>query len=114
MAKSERPLTVDIPRPGSDQPAWSRVGIIGVLGFVLGIVWPRVAGVKIGPAVPADLRAQVESSASPAVSTAPHASTAPTAGPASSAAARLIWLGAGKFALRTVLNKCYTTISRPI
>ncbi len=66
MAKSERPLTVEIPAPAADQPVWSRVGIIGVVGFVVGMAWPRIAGVKIGPAVPADLRAQVEGSASPA------------------------------------------------
>jgi Bacterial SH3 domain len=65
MAKSDRPLTVDIPGPGSDRPAWSRVGIIGVAGFVLGMAWPKLAGVKIGPAVPADLRAQVDPGAPP-------------------------------------------------
>jgi hypothetical protein len=82
MAKSERPLTVEIPRPGADQPVWSRVGIIGVVGFVVGIAWPRLAGVKVGPAVPADLRAQVEGSATPA----PHApgSAAPAEAGASS------------------------------
>jgi hypothetical protein len=87
MAKSERPLTVDIPRPGADQPVWSRVGIIGVVGFIVGIAWPRVAGFKIGPAVPADLRAQVEASASPS---APHpaasASGVASASPSASAA----------------------------
>jgi len=71
MAKAERPLTVEVPRPGADQPVWSRVGIIGLVGFVVGIAWPRVAGIKIGPAVPADLRAQVEASASPSVPVAP-------------------------------------------
>jgi hypothetical protein len=94
MAKSERPLTVDIPRPGSDQPLWSRVGIIGVVGFVVGIAWPKIAGVKVGPAVPADLRAQVEGSASPSASPRSHAassagtsaaSTAPTSAPSDSA-----------------------------
>ena len=67
MAKSERPLTWYIPSPQRDQPAWSRVGVIGLVGFLVGIAWPRVAGVKIGPAVPADLAAKVEASASPSV-----------------------------------------------
>jgi hypothetical protein len=84
MAKSERPLTVDIPRPGADQPAWSRVGIIGVVGFVVGIAWPRIAGIKVGPAVPADLRAQVEASASPSALAAPRT---PGSGAASAAPA---------------------------
>jgi hypothetical protein len=91
MAKSERPLTVDIPRPGSDQPVWSRVGIIGVVGFVVGIAWPRVAGFKIGPAVPADLRAQVEGSASPSAAArlraTASASASASAAPTSSAVA---------------------------
>jgi Bacterial SH3 domain len=85
MAKSERPLTVDIPRPGADQPAWSRVGIIGVVGFVVGIAWPRLAGVKVGPAVPADLRAQVEASASPSASAAPRAAATGSASAAPAA-----------------------------
>ena len=80
MAKSERPLTVEIPRPGADQPVWSRVGIIGVVGFVVGMAWPRLAGVKIGPAVPADLRAQTEGSASlPGASSSVSAARAPGA-----------------------------------
>jgi hypothetical protein len=96
MAKSDRPLTVDIPRPGADQPVWSRVGLIGLLGFVVGIAWPRVAGVKIGPAVPADLAARVEASASPSAappsaararaSASASASAAPPASTASAAA----------------------------
>ncbi len=85
MAKSERPLTVEIPAPAADQPVWSRVGIIGVVGFVVGMAWPRVAGVKIGPAVPADLRAQVEGSASS--SPRAPASIASSAGSASAGAA---------------------------
>jgi hypothetical protein len=63
MAKSERPLTIEIPSPSADQPVWSRVGLVAVAGFVFGIAWPRFVGIKLGPAVPADLRAQVESSA---------------------------------------------------
>jgi len=80
MAKSEqrpsdRPLMVDIPPAGADQPAWSKVGIIAFVGFVVGIAWPRLVGFKVGPAVPADLRAQVE--ATPAHSAAAPSSAAP-------------------------------------
>jgi hypothetical protein len=83
MAKSERPLTVDIPRPGADQPIWSRVGIVGVLGFLIGIAWPKVAGVKIGPAVPADLAAKVEAATGGSARAKPSA--APTASASASA-----------------------------
>jgi hypothetical protein len=80
---SERPLMVDIPPAGADQPAWSKVGIIAFLGFVVGIAWPRLVGFKVGPAVPADLRAQVE--AAPAHSAAAPPSAAPPAASASAA-----------------------------
>ncbi len=87
MAKSERPLTVDIPKPGSEEPVWSRVGVIGVLGFVVGIAWPRVAGVRIGPGVPADLRAQVEAGPSASPQAKPPSSSTPSAAPGAVSAA---------------------------
>jgi hypothetical protein len=75
MAKSERPLTVEIPDAAADRPVWSRVGIVAVLGFAIGIAWPpRFAGVRLGPTVPADLRAQVEPSAAPPPVASPRAS----------------------------------------
>lgn len=87
MAKSERPLTVEIPRPGATEPAWSRVGVIAITGFVLGIAWPKVAGYKMGPAVPADLRAQVEGSASPAAAVSGGPARASANAPAAADAA---------------------------
>jgi hypothetical protein len=54
MARKQAPLKVDIPRPADERPAWSKVGIVGVAGFILGVAWPRVAGVKVGPGVPGD------------------------------------------------------------
>lgn len=105
MAKSDRPLTVDVPKPGTDQPIWSRVGIVGVLGFVIGIAWPKLAGVKIGPSVPSDLKPTTEASASPSgaavappVASAP-ASAAASAKPSASADAanqELVTIGPGK------------------
>ena len=83
MAKVDRQLRVQIPSPGTDQPIWSRVGIIGVAGFVIGVAWPRLAGVAIGPSVPADLAAKIE--ASPSASA--RASAAPSAAPVASASA---------------------------
>ncbi|MCC6559273.1 MAG: SH3 domain-containing protein [Polyangiaceae bacterium] len=79
MAKKDPPLIVEIPRPADDQPAWSRVGVIAVLGFALGVAWPKLAGVQIGPSVPGDARA-------PADSAAPIASAAPSAAPEAPAA----------------------------
>jgi hypothetical protein len=115
MAKQERPLEVEIPRPGSEQPAWSRVGIVGVAGFVIGMAWPRVVGVKVGPSVPSDLAAKVEATAAPAGSTAATAgaalpspsgsagapSLASTAESAAGANQELVVVGAGK------INRCF-------
>ncbi len=78
-ARKEPPLKVEIPRPSDEQPVWSRVGIIGAAGFILGIAWPKLAGVAIGPGVPGDAR--------PAETAAATAEPAPSAAPAASAAA---------------------------
>ena len=118
MGKTDRPLAVEIPRPGSETPAWSRVGAIGLAGFLIGIAWPRIAGVRIGPSVPGDLRAQIEATASPTGSAAPKAAAsgapagsgssaviAPPAGSADPAAVpanqELVVVGAGK------ITKCF-------
>ncbi len=108
MGKTDRPLAVEIPRPGSEHPAWSRVGAIGLAGFLIGIVWPRIAGVRIGPSVPGDLRAKIEATAAPSGSAASgtpapsgSAAVAPapsgSANPAAVAANQeLVVVGAGK------------------
>ncbi|WP_437329150.1 SH3 domain-containing protein [Sorangium sp. So ce381] len=75
MAKRQRPLTVDIPRPGDEQPVWSRVGVIALVGFVVGVAWPKLAGVRIGPSVPSDVKATAEATAAPA--SPPPAAAAP-------------------------------------
>ncbi len=45
---------VELPGPEADQPAWGKVGIIAILGFAVGVAWPRLAGVSLGPNPPAD------------------------------------------------------------
>lgn len=87
MARKEPPLKVEIPKPGDDRPAWSKVGIIGVAGFVIGMAWPRLAGIHLGPNPPSDAHplAEVASSAEP--SAAPAASGALSGAPGASAVA---------------------------
>lgn len=53
MSSRELPR-VQLPPPDEDRPAWGRVGIIAILGFVVGVAWPRLAGVSLGPNPPAD------------------------------------------------------------
>lgn len=80
MAKRQRPLTVDIPRPGDEQPVWSRIGVIALVGFVVGVAWPRLAGVRIGPSVPGDPKATAETAAA-AAAPSPAAAVPGTAEP---------------------------------
>ncbi|MGK3995397.1 SH3 domain-containing protein [Sorangium sp. So ce1024] len=84
MAKRQRPLTVDIPRPGDEQPVWSRVGVIALVGFVVGVAWPRLAGVRVGPSVPGDGKPAAESAAAaaqPAAAAAAPGTAEPEAKP---------------------------------
>jgi hypothetical protein len=51
-ARPSKPLRVDIPSTDADRPALSRVGIVAAIGFALGIVWPRLLGLEVGPNIP--------------------------------------------------------------
>lgn len=84
MARAERPLQIDIPGPTEGRPIWSRVGLVAAIGFVVGVAWPRLAGVHVGPSAPSDARP-----ASAETSAAPSASAAPAPGPSGAPAAAL-------------------------
>lgn len=73
MAKQEEKLKVEIPRPTDETPVWSRVGVIAAAGFLIGIAWPRLAGVRIGPTAPDDDRPQAAAVASAEPSALPRA-----------------------------------------
>ncbi len=49
--RKEAELTIEVPE--HDGPSWGRVGVIAAIGFVIGIAWPKLAGVKLGPSAPA-------------------------------------------------------------
>ena len=70
MAPQSASLKVDVPAPGKDRMRLGRVGIITVVGFVLGVVWPRLAGVKLVPSAPVEGVAAI-ASAQPASSGSP-------------------------------------------
>lgn len=48
----DAPLAVDVPAPSRDNPGWVKVGVITAVAFVVGIAWPRVFGVRLGPSAP--------------------------------------------------------------
>ena len=66
--KHDAPFVVDLPNASADQPSWLRVGIFAVVGLVVGIGWPRVFGVRLGPSAPLTTAAasEAQSGARPA------------------------------------------------
>lgn len=72
--RKDAPLAVDVPSPDRDSPGWIKVGVIAVIGFVIGIAWPRLMGVKFGPSAPG------ESGAASAKASAARASEASSLG----------------------------------
>jgi hypothetical protein len=83
---------IKVPAAGADHPSWRRVGIIAAIGFIVGIGWPRIFGVKFGPIAPdapSALAAQANEPASASASNLappPPAPTIPAAAVASAPA----------------------------
>jgi hypothetical protein len=71
------PFLVQVPSNDEDRPQWKRVAIIAALGFVVGIGWPRLAGVRMGPSLPEVSSAAVVGSSSVAQPPPPAVSQAP-------------------------------------
>jgi len=76
--RKDVPLAVEVPNAERDKPAWVKVGVIAAVGFIVGIAWPRVMGVKLGPNAPGESAA-----AAAAASASGHPGRAPDAPPAS-------------------------------
>ncbi|MBI4703565.1 MAG: SH3 domain-containing protein [Deltaproteobacteria bacterium] len=78
MPRKPRPLEIAVPRPEQDRPLWGRVGAIGLAGLVAGLVWPHLAGIRVGPKVPGADRplsiATAPAGASPLAAPAPSGS----------------------------------------
>lgn len=98
--RKDAPLAIDLPGPDRDRPRWVKVGIIAAVGFVIGVAWPRVMGVRLGPSAPSEMNANVAAAAAsssaankaaaapavvaqpkPSASVAASASAAPAGGP---------------------------------
>jgi hypothetical protein len=88
VAQRRATLKVDIPQPADDKPKLGRVGIIAIVGFVIGMAWPRLAGVTLVPSPPVE-EGEPVASAQPAPATgggeAPSLSKAARAGQAGEA-----------------------------
>src|SRR5262245_43520377 len=68
----DAPLRVQVPSREEDRPAWIKVGVIAVIGFAIGIAWPRLAGIRPGPNSPADVASAAAASASAPVGRPPE------------------------------------------
>lgn len=69
MARRERNLKVEVPKPEQERAEFGKVGIIAAVGFAIGIAWPWLAGVRLVPSPPSD-----EGDPAPAASVAASAS----------------------------------------
>ena len=70
-AKKDKPVEVVIPEPKADRPAWTRVGIFAAVGLVIGVAWPSLAGIQIGPSVPGSKKADAVPTATAVATSAP-------------------------------------------
>ena len=83
-------VKVEVPGTKDDSVKFGRVGIIAVVGFAIGIAWPRLAGVKLVPSVPVPAAAEASAREltgaplenKPAVGEAPSAPSAAAPAPA--------------------------------
>jgi len=51
-AERRQPLKIEVPDQKQETLRFGRVGLIVTAGFLIGIVWPRIAGFKLVPSVP--------------------------------------------------------------
>ena len=51
-AERRQPLKIEVPNQKQETLRFGRVGLIVTAGFVIGIIWPRIAGFKLVPSVP--------------------------------------------------------------
>jgi len=88
MRRPDAPLSVEIPAPLGDRPAWGKVGIIAGCGFVLGIAWPSLTSTRIAPHPPGEGAASAAAASTPAPNAAPaEPPVAPSKPPATAASA---------------------------
>lgn len=82
FAKSKATLKVDLPSPKDDRALTGKVGIVAVVGFVIGVAWPRLLNVKVGPDVPGSGPKPALAAAASQSATDPDLPEAPASGAA--------------------------------
>ena len=79
MWQRDAPLVVETPAPGADRPAWTKVGIVALVGFALGILWPQLTGTRLAPILPGENAASVPAAAASAAARPAASAPAPPA-----------------------------------
>jgi hypothetical protein len=69
---------IEVPSSREDRLRLGRVGVIAAIGFIVGIAWPRLAGLKLAPKPPDD-KIAVASTSSAGPQPPPPPSAAPSA-----------------------------------
>ncbi|MFO0553368.1 MAG: SH3 domain-containing protein [Polyangiaceae bacterium] len=84
---SSKAPRIELPSAKQDRAFTGKVGIVAVAGFVVGMAWPRLLGVQVGPDVPgnAPVGRTPPSASAPAKAASAPASVAATPEPAASA-----------------------------
>jgi hypothetical protein len=80
--KLDEPLSVRVPSAADDRTSWTKVAVIAAVGFAVGVAWPRLSGIRLGPSAP-----ESSASAKPAPSGATGEATAAVAPAPATAAA---------------------------
>lgn len=115
--RSDRPVVV-VPEPTSDRPVWTKVGVIAVVGFLIGIAWPRLAGLQLGPTPPESEAGAASSdeafvAAAPAMSAMPVASASAGPGPKPVEVQTVVVKKSDVLSCRDEKNKVQDTCDRP-
>ena len=83
--RKDAPLSVDVPSADQDNPGWVKVGVIAAIGFALGIAWPKITGIRLGPSPPGESAASAKAASEPAPEAPAPSASAKVVAPASSA-----------------------------
>jgi hypothetical protein len=86
IGRSSRPLSVQVPPESSDRPSWVKVGVIAIIGFSVGVVWPRLAGIRPGPSAPGDATGAIASGSRAPEAPSPSSAASETAAAAATTA----------------------------
>lgn len=81
MAHKNKPAKVTIELPQGQRRPWTRAGVLGAVGLILGIALPTLAGRRVGPELPGSNKSAPDSSA-PVLADAPSAVVPQLAKPA--------------------------------